>query len=95
MMHMFQGRIHLTRGENYGVSTLFAKENNSGRFNIVLNDIDLPMEGSEYWMSFPARLVQQTRRILLKTINCCLRNRDWQERNRIYVEPTYIILTAL
>lgn len=53
------------------------------------------MEGSGYWMSSPARLAQQTRRTLSGTINRRLRNRDWQERNRVYVGPMYIFLTAL
>lgn len=53
------------------------------------------MEGSECWMSSSARLAQQTRRTLSGAINRRLRNRDWQERNRVYVEPMYIILTAL
>lgn len=53
------------------------------------------MEGGEYRLLSPARLAQQTRRTLSGTINRRLRNRDWQERNRVYVEPMYIILTAL
>lgn len=53
------------------------------------------VEGGEYWLLSPARLAQQTRRTLSRTINRRLRNRDWQERNRVYVEPMYIILTAL
>lgn len=52
-------------------------------------------EGSEYWMSSPVRIAQQTRRYFIEDDKSCLKNQDWQGRNRVYVGPMYIILTVL
>ena len=66
---MSQDRIHLVRGEICGVPMLLAREDNFRRFNVALNDADLALSGSKYWMSSSVRIAQQTRHTLSRTIN--------------------------
>lgn len=86
---------HSPGEERFVAYRRYSREDNFRRFNIALNDVDLTMEDSEYWLLSPARPAQRTRHTLLRTINRRLRNRNWQERNRVYVEPMYIILMGL
>lgn len=93
---MSQGRIHLTRAEICGVPTLLAREDNFRRFNIVLNDADLAIPGKQRILDvFSGETRPTNATYLIGDDKLRLRNRDWQERNRVYVGPMYIILTAL
>lgn len=87
---MFQGRTHLPRGEN-----LWRTERGQllRRFNIALNDTDLAISSAKLDIS-PDEIRATNATYFTGDDKSRLRNRDWQERNRVYVRSMYI-LTAL